>query len=251
MSTAPLTLAPRPDVDHQGFVLVLAGGGYAHRAEHESVDVVAWLSAHGVAGGYLDYAIAPERYPTALEQTLTALAELRAGVHREITGPVAVLGFSAGGHLAGTVLTATDDEIARVQAAVGPGLTVARPDAAVLCYPVTSLVQTPHVGSRENLLGEHADDSGLAGSLSTEQRVDATTAPTFLWHTADDETVHVSHSLGLAAALGDHGVPYELHVYPSGRHGLGLAPGSGTVEEWTTAALRWLGEQGIGPVPAA
>ena len=113
MTAAPLTLAPRPDVDHRGFVLVLAGGGYAHRAEHESVDVVAWLSSHGVASGYLDYAIAPERYPTALDQVFTALAELRAGVHGEITGPVAVLGFSAGGHLAGTVLTATDDDVAR------------------------------------------------------------------------------------------------------------------------------------------
>lgn len=251
MTAAPLTLAPRPAVDHRGFVLVLAGGGYAHRAEHESVDVVAWLSGHGVASGYLDYAIAPERYPTALDQVLTALAELRAGVHGEITGPVAVLGFSAGGHLAGTVLTATDDDVARVQAAAAPGLTVSRPDAAVLCYPVTSLVRTPHVGSRENLLGEHADDADLAGALSTEERVDASTGPAFLWHTADDETVPVSHSLGLAAALGEHGVPYELHVYPTGRHGLGLAPGSGTVEEWTAAALRWLHEQGIGPVKDA
>lgn len=248
MTATPLTLAPRPAADHRGFVLVLPGGGYAHRAEHESVDVVAWLSEHGVASGYLDYAIAPERYPTALDQVLTALAELRAGVHGEVTGPVAVLGFSAGGHLAGTALTATPDELAAVQGRSAPGLTVARPDAAVLCYPVTSLVRTPHVGSRENLLGDRADDATLAAGLSTEQRVDAATAPTFLWHTADDETVHVSHSLGLAAALGDQGVPYELHVYPTGHHGLGLAPGGGTVEEWTTASLRWLREQGIGPV---
>lgn len=248
MSAAPLTLAPRPSADHHGFVLVLPGGGYTHRAEHEAVDVVAWLSAHGVASGYLDYAVAPERHPTALGQVLTVLAELRAGVHGEITGPVAVLGFSAGGHLAATSLTATPDEIGAVQADAAPGLTVARPDAAVLCYPVTSLVRTPHVGSRDNLLGDRTDDAGLAEDLSTENRVDPQTAPTFLWHTADDETVPVSHSLGLAAALGEQGVPYELHVYPTGRHGLGLAPGSGTVEEWTTAALRWLGEQGIGPV---
>ena len=252
MTRAPLTVLPPPDPatggPTSGFVLVLAGGGYGFRAEHEFLDVTAWLADNGVACGYLDYAIAPATYPLALSQVLRALAELRAGVHGPITGPIAVLGFSAGAHLAGTALTATEDEIAT---ALGDDdfdvdVSAARPDAGVLCYPVVSMTDLPHLGSRRNLLGEDAEDTALAKALSVERRVDASTPPTFMWHTADDAAVDVEHSLRLASALGHADVPYELHVYPNGSHGLGLAPGSGAPEEWTQACLRWLGERGIG-----
>ena len=256
--TAPLTVLPTPDpASHgttTGFVLVLAGGGYGFRAEHEFLNVTAWLSDNGVACGYLDYAVAPATHPLALGEVLRALAELRSGVHGDVSGPVAVLGFSAGAHLAGMALTATDEEIAQAlgdaahDGVVGAdGVTAARPDAAVLCYPVVSMTQMPHLGSRSNLLGADADDTAFATTLSVERRVDARTAPTFLWHTADDAVVDVEHSLRMAGALGRARVPYELHVYPSGPHGLGLAQDAGAPAEWTRACLRWLGEHGIGP----
>ena len=260
MTDAPLTVLPAPDPalhgPTSGFVLVLAGGGYAFRAEHEFYDVTAWLASNGVACGYLDYAVAPATYPLALGQVLRALAELRAGVHGPVTGPIAVLGFSAGAHLAGTALTATDAEVALALGESGLGLGLegvpdgagaARPDAGVLCYPVVSMTDVPHLGSRSNLLGDDAEDAALAAALSVERRVDAATPPTFLWHTADDDVVGVEHSLRMAGALGRAQVPYELHVYPSGPHGLGLAPGSGAPAEWPQACLRWLAERGIGP----
>lgn len=271
--TAPLTVLPAPDAGTHGtttgFVLVLAGGGYGFRAEHEFLDVTSWLAENGVACGYLDYAVAPATHPLALGQALRALSELRAGVHGEVSGPIAVLGFSAGAHLAGMVLTATDEEIAlalgeagtdgvvgavsaagaarEVETGVASEVASARPDAGVLCYPVVSMTELPHLGSRSNLLGADADDTTLAKTLSVERRVDTRTSPTFLWHTADDSVVDVEHSLRLAGALGRLGVPYELHVYPSGPHGLGLAQDAGAPAEWTSACLRWLSEHGIGP----
>ena len=251
MSSVPLTVLPAPDPatygPTSGFVLVLAGGGYGFRAEHEFLDVTSWLAENGVACGYLDYAVAPDTYPLALGQVLQALAELRAGAHGAIDGPIAVLGFSAGGHLAGTVLTATDDEVALALGAQDGSW--ARPDAGVLCYPVVSMTDLPHLGSRSNLLGADADSTAVAKALSVERRVDAQTPPTFVWHTADDAVVDVEHSLRLAGALGRAQVPYELHVYPTGSHGLGLASEAGAPAGWTQACLRWLGDLGIGPRP--
>lgn len=246
---AALHAGPEVDTRSRGAVLVLAGGAYQDRAEHESVDVAAFLAAHGVRAAWLDYPVAPARYPDALDEVLLALADLRAGRRpgwAPVEGPLAVLGFSAGGHLAGTAATATDAE--RAHAAARAGLEVRevrRPDAAVLAYPVVSLVTHPHVGSRQNLVGEAPDT--LARALSVELRVDAATPPTFLWHTADDQVVAVENSLAALAALRRHEVPAELHVYPHGRHGLGLATGEPGAGEWTGPLLRWLTEQGIGP----
>lgn len=221
--------------DSPGTVLVLAGGGYQDRSPHECEDVSRFLADHGVRAAWLDYPVAPARYPEALHQVLIALARLRE------RGPVAVLGFSAGGHLAGTAATATAEELADAAALGGLELAqVRRPDAAVLCYPVVSMVDHPHVGSRLNLIG--VPDDAPARALSVELRADARTPPVFAWHTADDAVVGVEHSLALTAALRRHQVPVELHVYPHGRHGLGLAPGE---IDWTTPLLRWLTEQGI------
>lgn len=226
---------PDQNPDSPGTVLVLAGGGYQERARHESEDVAHFLAEHGVRAAWLDYPVAPARYPEALHQVLIALARLREH------GPVAVLGFSAGGHLAGTAATATARELADAAALAGlDPARVTRPDAAVLCYPVVSMIDLPNIGSRLNLIGN--DDDAPARELSVELRVDADTGPVFAWHTAEDQVVGVEHSLSLAAALRRHRVPVELHVYPHGRHGLGLAPGQ---IDWTTPLLRWLGEQGI------
>lgn len=232
----------------RGAVLVLAGGGYQVRSADEDAPVAAFLAASGVRAHWLDYPVAPARYPAALHEVLIAVADLRAGRRggAPVDGPVAVLGFSAGGHLAGTAATATQAELAAAAALGGlDPAEVRRPDAAVLCYPVVSLVSHPHLGSRLNLLGDPGD--AAARALSVELRVDAATPPVFLWHTAEDPAVGLEHSLTAAAALRRHEVPLELHVYPHGRHGLNLAAGV-TAGEWAFAAVRWLGEQGIGSV---
>ena len=246
MSSPPRVITPHRAQPSHGFVLVLAGGGYGLRAEHEDRPVVEWLAAHGVAAGHLDYSVAPATHPTALDEALDALAEIRSGAHGPVTGPVLVLGFSAGAHLAGLALTATEEELAHAAHAAGRDPSeVARPDGAVLCYPVVSMTHLPHLGSRTNLLGEQADDGATAARLSVERRIDPTTGPVFAWHTADDTVVDVEHSLRLSSALARAHVPHELHVYPSGPHGLGLADASGAPSGWTGACLRWLGDLGI------
>jgi acetyl esterase/lipase len=106
-----------------------------------------------------------------------------------------------------------------------------------------------HQGSVENLLGPAAPEDLLV-AMSLETRVTADTPPTFLWHTVDDAAVPVEHSLLFAAALRQHGVPFALHSYPHGRHGLGLAQDDPLVGTWTDLCARWLATQGFGTPPA-
>lgn len=245
-SPATLHAGPVPERPARGAVLVLAGGGYEMRAEHEDRGYAEFLAAHGLRTFWLDYPVAPARYPHALYEVLAALADLRTGRRggAPVDGPVALLGSSAGGHLAGTAATATDEELADVAALTGADpAEVRRPDAVALCYPVVSLVDHPHLGSRLALLG--TDDDAPARALSVDRRVDDATPPAFLWHTAEDGSVDVRHTLLAVAALHEHGVPVEAHVYPHGPHGMGLAAGT-TAGEWSRHLLRWLDEQGIG-----
>jgi dipeptidyl aminopeptidase/acylaminoacyl peptidase len=114
-----------------------------------------------------------------------------------------------------------------------------RPDAAVLCYPVINFVDCPHTGSRDNLLGDDRTRESEA-ALSTDYRVDSSTPPTFLWHTADDAVVSVEHSLRFASALSRNAIPFALHVYPHGHHGLGLAPEDPDVATWAAHAATFL-----------
>ncbi|TDE90889.1 alpha/beta hydrolase [Occultella glacieicola] len=248
----PLVLHPSAeelaDGGASGFVLVLPGGGYAGRSEHEGPGVTAFLAERGIASGHLEYPVAPAIHPDALDQVLLALADLRAGVHGAFSGPVAVVGFSAGGHLAGSVATVTEAERADLAARDGADVhTLGRPDLVTLSYAVISLVNRAHVDSRRNLLGE-TDTEARAASLSVERRVDSNTPPAFLWHTADDAAVPVENSLLMAAALRDAAVPFELHVYPTGRHGVGLGDEVGApVTDWRDAWINWLARGGVHP----
>jgi acetyl esterase/lipase len=152
---------------------------------------------------------------------------------------VAILGFSAGGHLASTAavhadrFTCPQDDLAKLHSA--------RPDAAVLCYPVIDLIgEFIHKGSRMNLLAEPFDPA-LAELLSSHLQVTADTPPTFLWHTADDGAVPVVNSLFFALQCRRYGVPVELHVYEKGTHGLGLAMDHPDgIGAWSELAARFL-----------
>ncbi|UFU05076.1 alpha/beta hydrolase [Ruania halotolerans] len=252
IARVPLVLAPGATelltAGAAGFILALAGGGYENRSDHEGSGTAEWLTAQGIAAGHLDYPVAPARYPDALDQVLLALADLRAGMYGQVSGPIGVIGYSAGGHLAGTVATATDAE--RAALAVREGVTpatLARPDLVTMGYPVFSLVGRAHVGSRLNLLGpDHAEE--LAYALSVENRVDSAAPPAFVWHTADDTTVPVENTLAAVSAWRAARVDVEAHVYPNGVHGVGLALGeAGSVATWSQQWLRWLNGQGVRP----
>ncbi|MET7461767.1 alpha/beta hydrolase [Nonomuraea sp. NPDC005501] len=226
-------------------VVVLPGGGYEHLAGHEGAPVARWLNTLGVAAFVVAYRVAPHRHPLPLLDAARAVRWVRAHAagHGVDPGRVGVLGFSAGGHLAGLLATETGPMLAE-----GPHDEVdaqdARPGLAVLCYPVVTLSgPAAHAGSAASLLGPGGTDADLDG-LSIERRVGPHSPPMFLWHTADDGAVPLDNTLLLAGALARHRVPVEAHVYPHGKHGLGLAEDDPVAGDWTHRCAAFLRARG-------
>lgn len=246
LDLTPVPARPGTGSGNRPAILVLPGGGYARQAPHESEPVAAWLSGLGIHAFVLRYRVAPERHPAPLQDAKEAMLHIRNGPHGlPVDGErVGVLGFSAGGHLAATLSTAAATGYPRLDV---PG---AVPDLSVLCYPVVSLTHEVHQGSVDNLLGD-APSPELRTALSADAQVGPATPPAFLWHTADDAAVPVSHSLRYAGALLNAGVPAELHVFPNGRHGLGLAGGEPGARQWPDLCADWLVRAGWAAPQAA
>lgn len=231
----------------RGILIVCPGGGYRMLAPHEGEPIARWLNGLGIAAFVLEYRVAPHRHPVPLGDLKRALRLVRSrAAEWGLAGqPLGVLGFSAGGHLATGAGVFGDDGEA---GSADPVAQISsRADALVLCYPVISSGVARHQGSIENLLGAGATDEQIA-ALSLETLVTPATPPTFLWHTADDASVPVENSLLFASALGRAGVPFALHVYPHGRHGLGLAIDDPVVGSWTALCASWLATVGFGTV---
>jgi len=225
----------------RGAVIICAGGGYAHRAPHEGEPVARLLAEHGLAAFVCHYRVAPHRFPAPYADGTRAVRLVRSLADDYDVDPqrVAIMGFSAGGHLAATVATqpglyvAPEDDLADRYAA--------RPDRVILGYPVISLVEEYHAGSAANLLGENASEEARR-ALSNEFHVTQDSPPAFLFHTADDPSVPVSNSIRYAQACLARGVPVELHVYRSGRHGVGLAADIPALRSWPGLLLDWLAD---------
>jgi acetyl esterase/lipase len=234
-------------------IVVCPGGGYGGLADHEGSDYAKWLNSQGIAAFVLRYRLGSKgyRHPVMLGDVSRAVRLVRAEHARLGIDParVGVMGSSAGGHLAVTLLTHGDDGDA---AAADPvDRQPSRPALGILCYPVVSmLAANGHAGSRRNLLGENPPEE-LVRELSGELAVNDKTPPVFVWHTVEDKAVKLEGVLDLAASLRRHGRPFELHVYEKGAHGIGLGfkPYDGFTPErlhpWTVECGRWLGEQGF------
>lgn len=231
------TEAPR------GAVLVCPGGGYGGRAPHEAAPVARRFNQAGLHAFVVHYRVAPHRHPAPLLDAVRAMRLIRhhAETWRVDRDHVAVCGFSAGGHLAASMGVHFDDP--DVQTGDAFDSISGRPDASILCYPVISSDRFAHLGSFQNLLGPEASAAQLA-RMSLELQVSERTPPAFLWHTADDPGVPVENSLLFAQALHARGVPFELHVYPHGRHGMGLAEEDPHIATWVGLCCAWLGEMG-------
>jgi len=225
-------------------IVVCPGGGYARRAEHEGEPVALWLNSLGISAFVVHYRVAPYRHPNPLSDAQRAIRTVRhrAGEWNIDPNRVGILGFSAGGHVASSAGTHFD--AGRPGAADPIERESSRPDLLVLCYPVISFGEYAHKGSLGNLLGAEPDDA-LVELLSNEKQVTELTPPTFLWHTADDVAVPVENSLLFASALSRSKVPFELHVFESGRHGLGLAEDQPGVSAWTDVCATWLRKRGF------
>lgn len=202
-------------------VLVLPGGGYSFTSEREATPVAMEYLAGGMSAFILRYSCCPSVFPTALVEVASAIKLIRENADEWNIDPnkIFVCGFSAGGHLAASISCLWDcDELK------GRGFTndLHKPTGSILCYPVISGITTPHSGSFENLLGSTYSQENIK-KHSLELCVSSTTIPSFIWHTAEDDAVPVQNSLLYATALANNGIPFELHVYPSGGHGLSLA----------------------------
>lgn len=231
---------PSPEYRTGASILILPGGGYGlvstAKEGHRPAQL---LSAQGIAAAVLEYRHAPQRHPVPLLDAQRGMRILRSlavenGLEADRVG---VMGFSAGGHLAGSLATQPDVEAGRIGDALAD--LSGRPDFAALIYPVVSFVEAwSHFGSRDSLLGCPADPE-LASQLSLEKAVSPESCPMFLFHTQEDTAVPVLNSLALAEALVRNRVPVEMHVYTEGAHGIGLADN----HPWGNLLLNWLGSR--------
>ncbi len=226
-------------------VVIMPGGGYHIRAAHEGDAYAKFLNEHGITAFVCDYRVAPHRFPLPLLDARRAMRWVR--FHAEKYGidknKIAVMGSSAGGHLA--ALTSTYYEKIDFEGIDEIDNEDFIPNAQILCYPVIKLSvdgTMTHTGSCINLLGEA--QLPLSHGLTPQYIVSEKTPPCFIWHTFTDGAVPVGNSLDYAAALRAQNISCELHVFPEGIHGLGLATGEDKVRKhvssWAEMMLRWL-----------
>lgn len=214
-------------------IIVCPGGGYGGRALHEGGPIAEKFNRLGFHAFVLEYRVSPQaQFPEPQRDALRAIkiVRSRAGEFKIKPDCIALLGFSAGGHLASSSAFLYD----QIEATAGDSSDAvsARPDATVLCYAVISGICEPHNSSFKKLLDNADPDYKTLLSLSGERQVDSRTPPSFIWHTAEDDGVPVANSLNYAIALGKHNIPYSLHVFPFGGHGKGLAADTVDVVRW-------------------
>lgn len=205
-------------------VIICPGGGYEHHSPREGEPVAIKMMDYGYNVIVLHYSLRPYSYPSAMYELAYAVDYARKHAAEWDIDPdkIVVAGFSAGAHVAASLGTMYKDkefeDFVKIQ--LGSGWEAIKPNGMLLGYPVITSGEKSHPGSFENLLGERHDE--LLESVSLEKRVTPDTPKTFLWHTFSDGSVPVENSLMFASALREAGVPFELHVFPEGNHGLAL-----------------------------
>jgi acetyl esterase/lipase len=227
-------------------MVICPGGGYEHLAPHEGNDYALWLNQHGVTCFVLKYRLGSHgyHYPAEFEDVTRAMRWVRAhaGDYKIDPHRIGVMGSSAGGHLAATLLTHFDsgnpksDDLIERQSS--------RPDLGILCYAVITMGKYTHQGSKNNLLGKNPSPK-LIKLLSDELQVTPNTPPCFLWTTFEDKTVPMENTMMFAEALRKNHVPFALHVYEKGAHGMGLKdkPPFAHPHPWAADCLFWLKQQ--------
>ena len=225
-TTEPILTVMRPARPNGASLLLIPGGGYKWAVvDKEGLDCARVFAAAGVTCFVLRYRLPGDGWAAGadapLQDAQRALRLVRARASADGLDParVAVLGASAGGHLAGMLAARPDATYAPVD---GADRLDHRPDLSILLYPVATMVDPfVHAGSRRELLGETPTAEAMA-RYSLEQMDWAGARPTFLLHAVDDEAVPVENSLQLLTALRAVGVPAEAHLFEEGGHGFGI-----------------------------
>ena len=215
-------------------VIVCPGGGYSILAyDWEGTDIAKLLNAKGIAAFVLKYRLpdaisstAPEQVPLIDAKQAMRIVRARAAEWNIMPNKIGIMGFSAGGHLASTLSTHFEEDT--------------KPNFSILIYPVISMDKSiTHMGSRNNLIGLNPTDA-MIKLYSNELQVTSNTPPTFLIHASDDDAVPVENSLWYYQALKKNKVPTEMHIYPAGGHGFGLANGNKSLESWANLLIEWM-----------
>ncbi|MCK8492314.1 alpha/beta hydrolase [Spirosoma sp. RP8] len=222
-------------------VMICPGGGYSILASgHEGVDIAKWFNEMGITAFVLKYrlpneAIMTNQQEVPLLDAMQGMTLIRQNATKYNIDPnkIGVMGFSAGGHLASTLATHYHR---------GPKANeVAKPNFAILMYPVITLGEKAHTGSRDKLLGKLNTSAEMLAYYSNELQVSNQTPPTFLVHSEDDKAVPVENSISYYLACLKNNVPVEMHLYPTGGHGYGLRTAKfGSLNTWPAACKAWL-----------
>lgn len=212
-----------PSVRKRKGVLICPGGGYEFVSDREGEPIALAFAAQGFNAFVLTYEVAPAvKHPQPILDVSRAMCIIRENADKWNTeaDKIAVCGFSAGGHLAASLGVFWKEKY--IQETLGIPEALNKPNALILSYPViASQTEIAHRGSFYNLLGENLDESAYS-AMSLEKYVSKDTPPAFIWHTFNDTVVSVENALLFAQSMRNYNIPFELHIFPEGEHGLSL-----------------------------
>ena len=224
---ATLTIYPAKKPNGQAIV-ACPGGGYAGIATtHEGHDMAAWFNTQGITYAVLHYRMPYGKHEIPLSDAHQAIRYMRKNAEKWGIEQLGIMGSSAGGHLASTAATHFDAET--------------RPDFQILFYPVVTMTDYTHQGSKDNLLGKNPSEE-LVKLYSNEWQVTEQTPPAFIMHSSNDDAVPVLNSINYYLALCKHGVWSSMHLYPVGGHGWGYNESFPYKAQWKDELEKWLRE---------
>ena len=224
---ATLTIYPAKKPNGQA-IIACPGGGYAGVATtHEGHDMATWFNTQGITYAVLHYRMPYGKHDIPLSDAHQAIRYMRKNAEQFGFKQLGIMGSSAGGHLASTAATHFDAET--------------RPDFQILFYPVVTMTEYTHQGSKDNLLGKNPSEE-LVKLYSNELQVTEQTPPAFIMHSSDDTVVPVQNTLDYYLSLCKHGVPASVHFYPIGGHGWGYNESFPYKAQWKDEMEKWLRE---------